>query len=130
MNLLLDTHTFLWFINGDSKLSQRARVLIEDMANERWLSMASLWEMGIKFSMGKLKFSAPYETYIPQHLQQNAVKILNFKMEHMKAISKLPFSTSHKDPFDRLIIVQSLSEQFPVLSADSHFDDYLVQRLW
>ena len=76
MPLLLDTHSFLWFVAGDSRLSEKARDLIDDMDNRVLLSVGSLWEIAIKTSIGKLRLSRPYEELIPEHLQRNAIDLL------------------------------------------------------
>jgi PIN domain nuclease of toxin-antitoxin system len=128
MKLLLDTHTFLWFIMGNSNLSANARVLIEDQANKKFLSVASLWEIAIKISIGKLGLSAPFDTLIQQQLSVNGFELLNLEVLHAAALINLPFH--HRDPFDRLLIAQSMVEQMQILSIDSAFDAYQTTRLW
>ncbi|MEA1969887.1 MAG: type II toxin-antitoxin system VapC family toxin [Thermodesulfobacteriota bacterium] len=129
MRLLLDTHTFLWFINGNPKLSGHARQLIENIENKRMLSIASLWEMSIKASIGKLRLNLTFPEMISGHIHNNAMTLLHIKPEHLDIVRSLPFH--HKDPFDRLIIAQSLSENMSVLSRDEAFDDYEnMQRIW
>ena len=139
MRLLLDTHTFLWFIEGSPLLSRYARRLIGDVANERFLSIASLfasltdafslrWEMAIKASIGKLRLSLSFAELVVHHVQGNAIQMLQIEQEHLDVLRTLPFY--HKDPFDRLIISQGLSEHILVLSRDEVFDDYGIQRLW
>jgi PIN domain nuclease of toxin-antitoxin system len=128
MNILLDTHTFLWFVADDQRLSNKARALIEAEENQPFLSIASLWEMAIKVSLGKLKFGQPYDLFIPQQLAMNGIGILNLSLEHTAAISTLPFH--HRDPFDRLIAVQARLEKMCIVSVDTAFDAYEVQRVW
>ena len=128
MKLLLDTHTFLWFIMGNSNLSANARALIENQANEKFLSVASLWEIAIKVSIGKLALSAPFDTLIPQQLNYNGFELLKLDVLHVAALINLPFH--HRDPFDRLLIAQALVEQMQIVSIDSTFDAYQAQRLW
>jgi PIN domain nuclease of toxin-antitoxin system len=128
MNILLDTHTFLWFVNDDPRLSQPARVLIETEESQPFLSVASLWEIAIKISLGKLNLKQPYEIFIPQQLALNGIGILNVTLEHTAAITTLPFH--HRDPFDRLLVVQSKIEKMPLVSIDSAFDAYEVKRVW
>ena len=128
MRLLLDTHTFLWFIMGNSNLSADARALIEDQANEKFLSVASLWEIAIKVSIGKLGLSAPFDTLIPQQLSANGFELLRLEINHAAALISLPFH--HRDPFDRLLIAQALVEQMQIVSIDSAFDAYPIARLW
>lgn len=128
MKLLLDTHTFLWFITGNPKLTAVARTLIEDMNNERLLSVASLWEMAIKVSIGKLNLVEPFDVLIPNQMQINAVAVLDIKPAHVVGVVAMPFH--HKDPFDRLLAAQCQAESLPLVSADAVFDKYSVQRLW
>ena len=128
MKLLLDTHTFLWFIMGSSRLSKKARELIEDVNNERLLSIASLWEMAIKISLGKLTLAEPFEVLIPRQLKLNRIKLLNIKIEHIATVAVLPFY--HRDPFDRLLIAQCMVERLPLLSADESIDNYPIKRIW
>lgn len=128
MKLLLDTHTFLWFIMGSPNLSVNARALIEDVANEKFLSVASLWEMAIKLSTGKLALAAPFELLVPQQLNLNGIELLNIKIEHTATVTSLPFH--HRDPFDRMLIAQATVENMPVVSIDTAFDAYSLTRLW
>jgi PIN domain nuclease of toxin-antitoxin system len=128
MKLILDTHSFLYFIDGSPKLSVKARALIEDFNNEKFISNASLWEMAIKVSIGKLTLSDRFDDLIPQQIALNGFDLLNIEMEHVCVVANLPFH--HRDPFDRLLIAQSMAEQFPIVSNDSKFDDYQVKRLW
>lgn len=128
MKLLLDTHTFLWFIGGSLNLSETARDLIEDWGNQRFLSIASLWEMPIKVSIGKLELDMTLTKLVNQEIYGNAIELLEIRPEHLDELSKLSFY--HKDPFDRLIISQSLVENSPVVTRDSIFGSYPVQLLW
>lgn len=128
MNILLDTHTFLWFVDDNPRLSKAARVLIETEDSQPFLSMASLWEIAIKISVGKLQLEQPYESFIPQQLAFNGIGVLNISMEHTARIAQLPFH--HRDPFDRLIAVQSNIEKMTLVSADPVFDAYEIQRVW
>lgn len=128
MKILLDTQAFLWFITDDPKLSAFARSLIENSDNERLLSIASLWEIAIKMSLGKLEMGRPFEELIPHQLELNDINVLVIEVAHLKKVAVMPFH--HRDPFDRLIIAQSLVEQLPVVSIDAKFDDYGVERLW
>ncbi|MDJ0735416.1 MAG: type II toxin-antitoxin system VapC family toxin [Nostocaceae cyanobacterium] len=128
MRILLDTHSFLWFIAGNPKLSSTARSLIEDINNQRLLSVASLWEIAIKQSLGKLTLAMPFDILIPQQLSLNSIDILHIEINHLTVVCTLPFH--HRDPFDRLLIAQALVEEIPIVSADSAFDAYSVSRLW
>jgi PIN domain nuclease of toxin-antitoxin system len=128
MRFLLDTHSFLWFIGGSASLSAAARTLIEDASNQSLLSMASLWEVAIKLSLGKVSLGQPFETLIPDQIRLNGIELLSIEVAHLATVAKLPFH--HRDPFDRLLIAQATVEQIPVVSSDSSFDSYGVQRLW
>lgn len=128
MKLLLDTHAFLWFIDGNPKLPEYVRRLIEDIANEPSLSVASLWEMSIKNSLGRLKLPCPFTKLVAEQVHGNAIKLLHIAPEHLDVLRTLSFY--HKDPFDRLIIAQSLSEDMPILSSEKTFDEYAVRRFW
>lgn len=97
MRLLLDTHTFLWFIDGNPKLSDYARQLIEELKNERLLSVASLWEMSIKSSLSKLKLPLPFTKLVAEHVYGNAIELLHITPDHLDVLRTLPFH--HKDPF-------------------------------
>ncbi|HMR98517.1 MAG TPA: type II toxin-antitoxin system VapC family toxin [Anaerolineales bacterium] len=128
MNILLDTHAFLWFVDDNPRLSQPARVLIESGESQPFLSVASLWEIAIKISLGKLFLNQAYETFIPHHLALNGIELLNISLDHTSAVTVLPFH--HRDPFDRLLVVQSNIENMTFVSADPVFDAYGVKRVW
>jgi len=129
VRFLPDTHTFLWFINGDAKLSHYARQQIENTKNTRLLSTASLWEMAIKVSTGKLKLGMSFTELYTIHIQGNAIEILEMTPEHLDIMKALPFH--HKDPFDRMIISQVIAENIPILNHDELFDNYEnVKRIW
>lgn len=122
MKLLLDTHIFLWFIMGSHHLSAEDRALIEDETNIKFISVASLWEIAIKSSIGKLTLSAPFDQLIPQHLSLNGFELLPIEIAHLAMVTTLPFH--HRDPFDRLLIAQAITEKMPLLSSDSAFNAY------
>jgi len=118
----------LWFIGGSVSLSPSARALVEDADNQPFLSMASLWEMAIKLSIGKLSLGQPFETLIPEQMKLNGIELLQIEMPHIVAVASLPFH--HRDPFDRLLVAQAIVEQMPIVSGDPAFDSYTIQRLW
>ena len=128
MRLLLDTHTFLWFIEGNLNLSDTAINLIEDEGNQRFLSIASLWEISIKISIGKLELGMKFTELVAQQVNGNAINLLEIKPGHLDELTEIPFH--HKDPFDRLIIAQSIVENMAVVSKDSAFRSYPVRLLW
>lgn len=125
--LLLDTNAFLYFINNDSALSKKAKSLLESEV-DLLISVASLWEIAIKFSIGKLSLPDSFGNFIPAQLQQNDIEILPITLPHLEKVSTLPFH--HKDPFDRLIIAQSIVENLPIVSSDAAFDSYGIERIW
>lgn len=128
MKYLLDTHTFLWFINDDASLSSTANALIEDPENTIYLSVASIWEMAIKVSLDKLEMPSPFTEFIDEQLNENTIILLNIKTTHTGIVATLPFH--HRDPFDRLIIAQSKVEDISVIGKDAIFNDYGIKRLW
>jgi PIN domain nuclease of toxin-antitoxin system len=127
MKLLLDTHTFLWFIEDNLSLSIKAKNLLES-DRDLFISIASLWEISIKISLGKLTLTEPLKVFIVDQLKKNDIEILPIEIEHLVLVSALPFH--HRDPFDRLLIAQSVIEEMPIVSIDSQFDLYSVKRLW
>jgi PIN domain nuclease of toxin-antitoxin system len=128
MNLLLDTHTFLWFINNDNRLSLTAQEAIALPANDVYVSSASLWEIAIKCSIGKLTLTTAFDTFIPQQLTVNYINVLGITVPHLALVAQLPFH--HRDPFDRLIIAQGLAEPMTIVGVDTIFDSYGVVRVW
>jgi PIN domain nuclease of toxin-antitoxin system len=115
-------------VSGNAKLSQPARALIEDSTTQPFLSVASLWEMAIKISLGKLTVGQPFETFVMEQLTRNGIGLLSISLEHTTAIISLPFH--HRDPFDRLLLAQAQVENLPFISADPIFDMYGVKRIW
>jgi PIN domain nuclease of toxin-antitoxin system len=128
MIVLLDTHTFLWFIEGSAQLSQGARQLIEAPQNTRLVSIASLWEMAIKSSIGKLVLPLSMPEVVERHIYGNAMELYAIVPSHLERLRQLPFH--HRDPFDRLLAAQSPDESMPLLSRDPAFDLYGVDRRW
>ncbi len=128
MKLLLDTHIFIWYVTDIQRLSVTVRTLVDDSDNEILLSTASIWEMAIKHNTGKLSFGLPFKVFIQQQLNFNDINLLNINLDHIDVVTTLPLH--HRDPFDRLLIAQSMVEQIPILSANSTFDAYFIQRLW
>lgn len=128
MKYLLDTHTLLWFLQGDKKLSNKARQFIDNPSNEKFLSVASLWEIAIKVSLGKLVLDKAFERLFPEQLHFNRIQILDITVDSLAKLTTLPFH--HRDPFDRLIIAQALVEELPIIGADTIFDAYGISREW
>jgi PIN domain nuclease of toxin-antitoxin system len=128
MRALLDTSTFLWSISDSEKLSLSAREVIADLENELFISTASLWEIAIKTSLGKLELLKPFDQLIPEQLEQNTISVMPITVQHLTRIIDLPFY--HRDPFDRLIIAQSIAEDLPVITKDGAFGSYPIQLIW
>lgn len=128
MRLLLDTHAFLWFVLNDAALSQVALDLIVDPLNELLVSPASYWEIAIKISVGRYQLPESFEDWMQRQIQINEFEILPIEIAHVAAVVTLPFH--HRDPFDRLLIAQAMTEQIPMISADKTLDAYLVVRYW
>ncbi len=127
MNLLLDTHTAIWFITEDKTLPTNVKALIEDATNTCFVSIASLWEMGIKYSLGKLDLKADLKR-IFELIDQSGLTILPITANHILTNTTLDFH--HRDPFDRLIIAQARSEGLTVMSKDGVFKDYNIDLIW
>ena len=128
MKLLLDTHTFLWWITDDQKLSGRAREIISDGSNELFLSAATGWEIAIKVQIGRLKLPEEPIRFILEQMRINAIQSLPIQMNHALHISTLP--QHHRDPFDRLLIAQAQLEGLPGLSSDHQLANYQVEVIW
>ncbi|MEH1978773.1 MAG: type II toxin-antitoxin system VapC family toxin [Nostoc sp.] len=128
MRLLLDTHALVWIIFEPEKLSQRATNLFFDRDYEIFLSIVSIWEIQIKVQLGKLHFDLPLSELIESQQQVNDLQLLSITTEHIYALEKLP--NHHRDPFDRLLIAQAMTEQMPLLSVDAVFDRYPIERWW
>ena len=131
MNYLLDTHTFMWFVTDAPELSKKARNLMKQDDANLFLSIASVWEMAIKKSLGKLEIYNNFST-VTQDLTDNDIELLPIKYEHTAIINRIPFH--HKDPFDRMIIAQALFENMDVIGVDERFDEYFketgIKRIW
>jgi PIN domain nuclease of toxin-antitoxin system len=108
VKIIFDTHTFLWFIQGDASLSATAKEKIEDRTNTVLFSAASYWEICIKISIGKLRLIANWQNTVETLLPENGILWLDIKREHMSTIITLPWH--HRDPFDRLLIAQAIRE--------------------
>lgn len=128
MKFLLDTHPFLWFVTNDPRLSEVALDSIAEPTNEIPVSPASYWEIAIKVSLGKYPLTVPFETFFQSGIEGGDMAILPIEVRHAAVLSSLPMH--HKEPFDRMIVSQAISERIHVVSADSALDSYGVQRLW
>jgi PIN domain nuclease of toxin-antitoxin system len=127
MRQLIDTHVFIWYVRGDERLSQSAKDAIEHPDADNLVSIASLWEMAVKTSLGKLDLGKPFDqVYID--LDNNGFQVLPIEFAHLKQVSALPFL--HRDPFDRLLIAQALVEKISLISADDSMGQYSLDLIW
>jgi PIN domain nuclease of toxin-antitoxin system len=127
MRALLDTHAFLWAISADTRLSRRAQQTFTG-PNELWLSVASLWEILIKVKAGKLPLPEPSGSYVVKALGENRIEVLPIKLDHVLRIETL--ALHHRDPFDRILIAQSIEEKLPVITSDPIFKRYPIDLIW
>ena len=128
MRLLVDTHVFLWWVEGDRALPVKVRAALADPENECLLSLVSAWELAIKASLGKLKLALPVKRYIVENVAANGFRMLDIDIAHVGRVETL--AAHHGDPFDRLLIAQALEEDLPVVTADPIFRKYGVKRIW
>jgi len=128
MKLLLDSHVLIWWASSSEKLSQNIYNLINDTNNTLLFSIASVWQMQIKFQLGKLNLNSSLPTLIDNQQRVNNLQILPIDLTHIYALNNLP--SHHKDPFDRLLIAQAIVEKMPIVSIDEVFDNYPIKRLW
>ena len=127
MRYIIDTQAFIWYAIGDRQLSKTALEIIES-DSIRYISIASLWEMSIKSSLGKLNFQVPFEELILNQLAINSYEILSLELSHVFQLAKLPLI--HKDPFDRIMIAQAFTENISIVSIDPHFQNDPVSVIW
>jgi PIN domain nuclease of toxin-antitoxin system len=129
MDLLLDTHTLIWFLNGDHKdLPFKTRREIENIEdNSSFVSVASLWEMAIKIRLGTLTFKPGYDNLLAL-IDQNGFELVPITFQHTQAL--LTLEMHHRDPFDRLLIAQSLVENMTLVTKDSNIYKYPIAWLW
>ena len=128
MRLRLDTHSYLWFIAKDPRLSSSARQLIADPANVRIFSLAGAWEMAIKVGLGKLTLQYPLSDMLRQQAESNKISLMKVTVAHILHVATLP--PQHRDPFDRMLVAHAFLDRLPIVSADKIFDAYGVTRLW
>jgi len=128
MNLLLDTHTLIWFSGGNQKmLSAKSRSAIEDITNDKFVSIASFWEIAIKASLGKLSVKKSLSA-LNNFMDENGIILLPVLVEHTIQLLNLKFH--HRDPFDRLLIAQAIEENFHVVTRDKNFSLYNIKTIW
>lgn len=128
MKLLLDTHALIWAMEESPALSAGAAEAIADNGNVIFVSIVSLWEIAIKLSVNKLRLPSEWLDDLTQHLRENAIGLLAVAPAHCGRVASLP--AHHRDPFDRMLAAQALSESLEIVSADAVFARYGVKRLW
>ncbi len=128
MAYLLDTHVLLWFSSGDRLLSEKAKSIIENGENEIYLSSISVWELSIKARLGKLRLKKDLKQFITENIVEYSIIQLPVNIAHALEISKLP--DIHKDPFDRMLIAQSLVEDLTIITSDEFISRYDVNTIW
>ena len=127
MDILLDTHVALWFFEDDKRLSKSAAEVIYNLENMIYVSIVSPWELGIKLSIGKLKFDGGIDSFMDT-IYKNEFALLGIDSKHIKAVTKLPFI--HRDPFDRMLIAQAMVEEMVILTADENIQNYDIKTIW
>jgi PIN domain nuclease of toxin-antitoxin system len=127
MKVILDTHAFLWALAGDARMSRHARDVFAG-STDLSLSIASVWEILIKVQSGKLTFPRPAGPYLLSRMAENRIKRLTITIDHLLALERLPMH--HRDPFDRMLIAQSIEEDWPIMTVDPMFKQYPVRVIW
>ena len=127
MNLLLDTHALIWFLNGDESISSKAIESIENVKLKKFVSIASVWEVSIKLGLGKLSFEGGTK-FLVDLIEQNDFYILHLTTDHTIVYEKLPFV--HRDPFDRILIAQAISDKLVIITKDQNIPLYKVKTVW
>ena len=128
MKILLDTHAFLWLVSDHSRLSDKAKAVFLDNSNDLYLSAVSGFEIAVKHGLGKLKLSESPMDFVSRRIENNNLIELPITMEHATNLQNLPLI--HRDPFDRLLISQSMVESIPLLSADKQISAYSIECIW
>ncbi len=127
MDLLLDTHALIWFLNGDKQLPEKSIRLIKNLEIRCYVSIASIWEIAIKLSLKKLELNDSFEE-ISKNMKLYEIELLPITFEHIQKLLTLEFF--HNDPFDRIIISQGLVENLTIVTKDENFSKYHVKTVW
>jgi len=127
MDLLIDTHSLIWFLNGDEKLSEKAKSVIEDSSNTKIVSIASIWEIAIKIRLDKFRFPKGFKHFLGM-VEDNGFEVLPITFEHALELSTLEFV--HRDPFDRLLIAQGKSDNLVIVTKDDNIKRYNIKTIW
>jgi PIN domain nuclease of toxin-antitoxin system len=126
--MIVDTHVFLWWAEDSPRLSRKARIVLGDSRSPLLWSVASTWELSIKTALGRLRLPEPVLPYVMSRMARYGIESLAVEHSHAALVADLPHH--HSDPFDRILIAQSKTEQIPVLTADSRFKDYDIEVVW
>jgi len=124
---LLDTHTAIWFFDGDEALSETAKHTILDASNSKYLSMTSAWELAIKIGIGKLDFAGRAAGFV-RLAENNGFILIPITTSHLMTYESLPFI--HRDPFDRMLVATAITEQMTIITADENIARYDVSKVW
>jgi PIN domain nuclease of toxin-antitoxin system len=128
VNVIADTHAVLWWLTADRRLSRRARLVLADAANRRKVSIASLWEIAIKMSSGRLPAAGLTLRDIVNTLSAQQFELRGVETADLYRVQSLPWF--HRDPFDRVLIAQAIEDGVPLLTADAAIAQYAVQTTW
>lgn len=128
MNLLLDTHAFLWWVADDPRLSERARRQIASPKNDVLVSCVSVWEIVTKAGLGRLDLPRAPDRFVPEQIRENGFGVLPLQLAHALALASLP--DHHRDPFDRLLAAQATVERIPIVTSDRALAGYPIKIVW
>ena len=128
MRFLLDSHTLIWSADRPDRITSAAMTAMGDPANELLVSAATLWEIAIKFGLGRLPISLPYRQWMEKAMVDLGLVLLPITLDHAERLALLPWH--HRDPFDRLLVAQAQVEGVPLVSADETLDPYGISRIW
>jgi PIN domain nuclease of toxin-antitoxin system len=128
MRVLVDTHTFLWALLQDHRLSAKAKQILTSTEHEIYFSLVSLWEIAVKMKIGKLNTAGSSVSYIRDEMEEYGMELLPVRYEHILQLERLPLH--HSEPFDRLLIAQAIAESLPILTHDAAFPAYAVKLIW
>ena len=130
MRALLDTHAFLWWVEGDERVTDRVRQVVLDDSNEVFFSVVSAWEIVVKMKLKRLVVPDDVPSFVREEIAWYGFHVLPMSMEHALRVYELPDHPRHKDPFDRLMVAQALAENMSLISNDQVLDHYGVTRIW
>ncbi len=128
MRILLDTHAFLWFILDDDRLPAHIRFKIEDLQNEVFVSIASFWETSLKYGIGKLVLPAEPQIFLPEERKVAGIDLIHVSEAEACLAHSLP--SIHKDPFDRMLIIQAIQNEMVIATVDPLIKKYAVETIW